>query len=223
MPSNTVDVSGSNQPYSLTLTKNGTSWSLVVTHTNGATAYGAYGTATGTISGASASPSSYSTRYDFRSVNSVTVASGSCSQYGTITATFNGNNSPYIGSGSVSVTESAPTPTYTHTITYDANGGTGAPSSQSSTTTTQSSFTATLSATTPTRDRYEFLGWSTSATAKTPSYQPSTQYTFTTQNVTLYAVWKKTSNIDIYLGDVHIERVYLGDEELMVNLGDINL
>ena len=223
MPSASTNVSGQNQPYTLTLTKNGTSWNLKVTHDNGATQYGAYGTATGTISGAGASPSSYSTRYDFTSTNTVTVASGSCSQYGTITATFNGNNSPYIGSGSVSVTESAPTPTYTHTITYNANGGSGAPSSQSSTTTTQSSFKATLSGTRPTRDRHDFLGWSTSATAKTPSYQPSTQYTFTTQNVTLYAVWKKISNIDIYLGDVHIEKVYLGDEELMVNLGDINL
>lgn len=220
MPSASTDISGQNQSYTLTLTKSGTSWTLTATH-NGSTAYGAWGTATGTISGGS--PSSYSKGYDFRSYNSVTIASGTCNQYGTLTATFNGNNWPYIGSGSVSVSESPPTPTYTHTITYDANGGTGAPSSQSSTTTTQSSFTATLSATTPTRDRYEFLGWSSSATAKTPSYQPSTQYTFTTQNVTLYAVWKKTSNIDIYLGDVHIERVYLGEDELMVNLGDINL
>ena len=220
MPSASTDISGQNQSYTLTLTKSGTSWTLTATH-NGSTSYGAWGTATGTISGGS--PSSYSKGYDFRSYNSVTIASGTCNQYGTLTATFDGNNWPYIGSGSVSVSESPPTPTYTHTITYDANGGTGAPSSQSSTTTTQSSFTATLSGTMPTRDRHEFLGWSTSATAKTPSYQPSTQYTFTTQNVTLYAVWKKTSNIDIYLGDVHIERVYLGDEELIVNLGDINL
>lgn len=188
MPTASTDISGSNQSYTLTLTKNGTSWSLTATH-NGSTSYGAWGTATGTVTGASASPSSYSKGYDFTQYNSLTVASGSCSQYGTITATFNGNNSPYIGSGSVSVTESQPTPTYSHTLTYNANGGSNAPSPQTKSTTTQGSFSQTLSSTIPTRDRYEFLGWSLSASGS-PDYLPGQTYTFNTQNATLYAIWK---------------------------------
>lgn len=189
MPSASTDISGSSQTYTLTLTKSGTSWTLTASH-SGAAQYGAWGTATGTVTGAGASPSSYSKGYDFRNYNSLTVASGSCNQYGTITATFNGNNSPYIGSGSVSVTESQPTPTYSHTVTYDANGGSNAPASQTKSTTTQNSFQQTLRNDVPTRDHYEFLGWALTSSATTAAYQPGGTYTFNSQNVTLYAVWK---------------------------------
>jgi len=78
---------------------------------------------------------------------------------------------------------------YTHTITYDANGGSGAPDTQSTTNQAQNSFTMTLSNTRPTRLGCTFLGWATSATG-TPSYQPGNEYTFNTQNVTLYAIWQ---------------------------------
>jgi len=83
----------------------------------------------------------------------------------------------------------APT-TYTYTLSYDANGGSGAPSSQSQTT-TATSYQFTVSATQPTRTNYDFLGWSTSSSASSPSYQGGDSITCTVQlpTVTLYAVW----------------------------------
>lgn len=73
----------------------------------------------------------------------------------------------------------------TYTITYNANGGSGAPSSQTKT----YGVDLTLSSTVPTRTNYNFLGWSTSATAVTKEYDPGA--TFATNAVTtLYAVWE---------------------------------
>ena len=77
----------------------------------------------------------------------------------------------------------------TYTITYDANGGTGAPSAQSF---TLSDGAVTLSSTRPTRENYEFKGWSTSRTATTATYAPGNAYEFT-NNTTLYAVWSENS------------------------------
>ena len=72
-----------------------------------------------------------------------------------------------------------------YTITYNANGGSSVPSSQ-----TKDYGTAlTLSSITPTRVGYTFLGWSTSSTATSATYQPSGSFT-TNANTTLYAVWK---------------------------------
>lgn len=79
------------------------------------------------------------------------------------------------------------------TITYNANGGSGAPSSQTHLINTVSK----ISGAKPTRDKYVFLGWSTSSTATTPTYIVDGQYTnnsFTNgATVTLYAVWMKKS------------------------------
>ena len=47
----------------------------------------------------------------------------------------------------------------------------------------------TLSSTKPTRTNYTFLGWSTSKTATSPTYQPGQTKTFSA-NTTLYAVWQ---------------------------------
>lgn len=79
------------------------------------------------------------------------------------------------------------------TITYNANGGSGAPSSQTHLINTVSK----ISGTKPTRDKYVFLGWSTSSTATKATYIADGQYTnnsFTNgATVTLYAVWLKKS------------------------------
>lgn len=73
----------------------------------------------------------------------------------------------------------------TYTITFNANGGTGAPASQTKTYGTD----LTLSATTPTRDGYSFLGWATSNVATTIEYAAGGTFT-ENENASLYAVWQ---------------------------------
>ena len=77
--------------------------------------------------------------------------------------------------------KNAPT---SYTVSYDANGGSGAPGSQTKT----QDATLTLSSTKPTRSGYTFLGWATSASATSATYQPGDSYT-ANASVTLYAVW----------------------------------
>ena len=78
---------------------------------------------------------------------------------------------------------------------YDANGGSGAPPTQSSVSTTNSSWAFTISSTEPTRSGYTFLGWSTSSTATSASYQPGDTISLTSSSptATLYAVWEEAS------------------------------
>lgn len=73
----------------------------------------------------------------------------------------------------------------TYTVSYNANGGSGAPSNQTKT----YGVNLTLSKTVPTRKYYNFLGWSTSASATKATYSAGGTYTYN-DNVTLYAVWK---------------------------------
>lgn len=73
----------------------------------------------------------------------------------------------------------------TYAVKYDANGGSGAPSGQTKT----YGVDLTLSSTIPSRKNYNFLGWSTSKTAITPTYKAGAKYT-TNSAVTLYAVWE---------------------------------
>lgn len=79
------------------------------------------------------------------------------------------------------------------TINYNANGGSGAPVSQIHLINT----TSKISSTKPTRDKYVFLGWSTSSSATSATYITDGQYmnnSFTNgATVTLYAVWIKKS------------------------------
>ena len=79
------------------------------------------------------------------------------------------------------------------TINYNANGGYGVPASQTHLINT----TSKISGTKPTRDKYVFLGWSTSSSATKATYIADGQYTnnsFTDgATVTLYAVWQKKS------------------------------
>ena len=86
-------------------------------------------------------------------------------------------------SSAISISQSAP-----YSISYDANGGSGAPSSQS----VFATYSYTLSSTRPTRTGYTFLGWSTSSTATTATYQPGASVTIS-GNLPLYAVWQLNS------------------------------
>lgn len=80
-----------------------------------------------------------------------------------------------------------------YTVSYNANGGSGAPSSQ----TKWYNETLKLSSAIPTRERYEFLGWSTSQNGSV-SYSAGSNYT-SNSGVTLYAVWKlKASVVTVY-------------------------
>lgn len=78
-----------------------------------------------------------------------------------------------------------------YTVSYNANGGSGAPSAQ----TKWYGEDLTLSATVPTRAKYEFKGWATSATGDV-AVQPSGTYTGNAA-ITYYAVWE-------LLGDVRM-------------------
>ncbi len=75
-----------------------------------------------------------------------------------------------------------------YTVSYNANGGAGAPASQKK----DYGATLTLSSTVPTRSGYTFLGWSTSSTATSMTYQPGASFT-SNANTNLYAVWQKNS------------------------------
>ena len=79
--------------------------------------------------------------------------------------------------------KSAPT---TYTVTYNANGGSVSPSGAKVT----AGGSVTLP--TPTKTGYTCLGWSASSSATTASYSCGTSYK-PTQNITLYAVWKKNA------------------------------
>ena len=73
----------------------------------------------------------------------------------------------------------------TYTVSYNANGGSGVPSAQNKT----HGVSLTLSSTKPTRAGYSFIGWATSSSATTATYNAGSSYT-TDSPVTLYAVWK---------------------------------
>lgn len=72
-----------------------------------------------------------------------------------------------------------------YAVTYNANGGTGAPASQ----TKWYGEDLKLQSDVPTRSGYVFMGWATSETATSPTYQPSDTYTGNSR-LELYAVWK---------------------------------
>lgn len=87
-------------------------------------------------------------------------------------------------SANASVTLYAVWKANTYSVKYNANGGTGAPANQTKT----YGQNLTLSSTTPTRTNYNFLGWSTSASATSATYAAGGTYTANSA-VTLYAVW----------------------------------
>ena len=73
----------------------------------------------------------------------------------------------------------------TYTVSYNANGGSGAPGNQTKT----YGVALTLSSTKPTRAKYNFLGWGTSASSTTVSYAAGVNYT-ANSSITLYAIWE---------------------------------
>ena len=76
----------------------------------------------------------------------------------------------------------------TYTISYNANGGSGAPGSQ----TKYHGIKLLIPSIEPTKSGYTFLGWSTSTSASSATYQPGDWY-YTNANRTFYAVWKKNA------------------------------
>jgi len=106
--------------------------------------------------------------------------------YGYVIGTNQSNTSSNITLGATA-TLTVTTNETDYTLSYNANNGSGAPASETKTGTT--SYTFTISSTVPTRAGYDFLGWATSSSASTASYQPGGTITVSS-NTTLYAVWK---------------------------------
>ncbi len=71
-----------------------------------------------------------------------------------------------------------------YTVTYDANGGSGAPKEVKH----KYSEEHTISLLVPTRNGYEFAGWSKDKTSGTVHFKPGEVYSGK-QSITLYAVW----------------------------------
>ena len=111
------------------------------------------------------------------------------------TSTTKGNSKTYSVSGQSStygVSYSDTKTVYISTLIFDANGGSGAPSKLTHTHTSTSSHTFTIPTTKPTRSGYTFLGWSTSSSASTASYQPGGSISVSYgSSKTLYAVWEQ--------------------------------
>lgn len=78
----------------------------------------------------------------------------------------------------------------TYTLRYDANGGTGAPESQSVTVDEGQIAKVTLRSEVPTRDGYDFLGWSDTIDSSQPLYaNGEADVVLKSTTTTLYAVW----------------------------------
>ena len=81
-----------------------------------------------------------------------------------------------------------------YTLTYRANGGVGAPPPVSIPTNTS----ILLSNVIPTREDYDFLGWSLDRNATTASYQPGQSFNIGVGHKWLYAVWKPKEGVTVY-------------------------
>lgn len=196
--SGTTYAAGRNSiPHSLTLYAQ---WALAsITLTFQKVGEGTIGRTTGTVP--------YGSTYTVDTSNALVF-----SQSGGTTAVLRVSASPAAGytfsgwSPSSGTVTTATTFTATFTakqikITFNANGGSGGPTSQLYTYSNTGTFT--LEASTPTRTGYDFLGWSTSSTATTATYQPKqaiAKNTFTS-NQTFYAVWQIKQFVMQFAGD----------------------
>ena len=97
--------------------------------------------------------------------------------------------------------------TYYAKLYYNANGGSGAPSTQSDSiyaSSASGSKSFTISTTKPTRSGYDFLGWSTSSSASSASYQPGGSISVSYgSSKTLYAVWKQAEYTSTLIFDAN--------------------
>ncbi|MBQ2941320.1 MAG: InlB B-repeat-containing protein [Clostridia bacterium] len=133
-----------------------------------------------------------------------TLSSGATVYYGDVLSVTYSANTGYTlsskGSTSIVVTGNvnssqiyASATANAYTVTYNANGGTGTMAQSKHT----YNVSAKLSANGFSRTNYTFLGWSTSASATTPTYTNQQYVSNLTSanngNVTLYAVWVKTT------------------------------
>ena len=100
----------------------------------------------------------------------------------------------------------------TYTISYDANGGLNAPGMQ----VIENNESINLSSDCPTREGYTFVGWSTDATATTAMYEAGDPYA-ANQDITLFAVWSKTTVNNSATLNVTSKTVRAG-EEFTVNV-----
>ena len=93
----------------------------------------------------------------------------------------------YNAGVTASATASALGPLSSYTITFDSNGGTGGPG----TSTKWHNYDLVIPSSIPTKSGYKFLGWSTSSTATTATYEAGKTYSGTKDEAyTLYAVWE---------------------------------
>lgn len=106
----------------------------------------------------------------------------------TVNATANVTGSePYPCSKNFYLVYKDSNPEVTFTLNYDANGGTGAPASQTGKSRT-GSCDFTISNTVPTKQNYDFQGWSTTRDGSA-QYHGGDTFTATSLTTTLYAVW----------------------------------
>ena len=201
-----VGISGDNSSYTVTITGMSTSirYHVFIADLNTDGTYGYYycrrsslGTSdTWTYSGKSSSPYSNYKRPVLVYTTKQSTGWNVGSRYSESAVT--GTGGKWNGSRTLAYSGNIPAAKPTsrvYYLYYDANGGSGAPPTQSSVSTTNSSWTFTISSTEPTRSGYTFLGWSTSSTATSASYQPGDTIRLTSGSpkVTLYAVWEEAS------------------------------
>lgn len=100
---------------------------------------------------------------------------------------------------------------------YDAGSGTGAPSYQRSLVSSSStSHSFTISNTLPTRDGYDFAGWSRTNGSTTAAFQPGGSITVTSPSTTLYAVWKEIVVERSFILQFYLDGGYGGPGEVNV-------
>ncbi len=142
---------------------------------------------------------------NFTSLNNITMEKGITSigkyAFGTCnnlkTVYYIGTSADYakmtISTGNNYLTSTKVKTFYTQNVNvgFDVNVNTGV----SGSTTIAGGKTITISSEIPKRTGYTFLGWATTADAKTPQYQPGNtiQVPKDTEDFILYAVWNKTS------------------------------
>lgn len=101
----------------------------------------------------------------------------------------------------------------TYTVTYDPNGGIGGPKDGRAYYENDKVFV--LFTDKPTRSGWTFLGWSTDRSATVATYDEDgiSEFTMTTENVMLYAVWQRSSYSVTVDGDDVAEVTFITPED----------